>query len=82
MNKNNFGIGNEYGCGQKKDDWTQDFALTTATCSEEGCQIDKDQPFWAKNNKTLCADCITMILNARMDYIKELENELEKEHNE
>ena len=66
----------DYGEGQKKNDWTQDVAAVTMFCTEEGCEISVNDAFYIKGDRRLCASCITLVLNAREDYIKELETEL------
>jgi hypothetical protein len=66
-------FGPEYSGGQKEGDWTQDIAAVTMFCTEEGCEISPNDLFWVQGDRRLCANCITMVLNAREDYIKELE---------
>ena len=74
--KDSVGPGNEYGCGHNKNDWTQDWAVKIEKCDEEGCEISNGESFWVKDGRTLCADCITMVLNAREDYIADLKKEI------
>ena len=71
----------DYGEGQNKGDWTQDVAAITTFCTEEGCEISMDEPFWVQGDRKLCASCITMVLNAMEDYIKDLEEEVKSGKN-
>ena len=63
----------DYGEGQEKGDWVQDIAGVSKECTEQKCYIECGQPFWVQGERLLCANCITLVLNAREDRIKDLE---------
>lgn len=62
----------EHSKGEFKGDWTHDVCLPYAGhCTECGNVFDEDDSFWLKRERKLCSDCITLVLNAAEDHIRE-----------
>lgn len=68
----------DHGSGQLEGDWFQDIAGVTKKCTEEGCRIEAGEPYWWCKDRVLCSSCITLILNAREDHIKDLISEIKR----
>ena len=68
-------MAHEYGDGQKQGDWTADTVPhgTEHVCTECGDKIAPDVWFFQKGPRLLCAECVVLVLNAREDFITELQ---------
>ena len=65
-----------YGKGQQDGDWVTDIAPEHGcVCSECGDIVIEDMTYFQQLDRTLCVDCACMVLNAREDYISDLEAE-------
>lgn len=63
--------------GTKAGDWVTDIAPEQGcVCSECGDIVVEDMTYFQQLERTLCVDCSCMVLNAREDYISELEEEI------
>jgi len=75
-------MNDEYGKGMKPEDWTCDTnAQADLKCGECGCLIPVDSPFFCENKdakRTICEDCVTLVINSREDYIKDLVAEVKR----
>ena len=62
--------------GQRAGDWTTDIAPAAGcVCDECRDMVIEDMTYFQRGERTLCVDCACMVLNAREDYISDLETE-------